>query len=98
MAGKTLDVFYHGKIVGTLAEMPDKRIAFQYSDEWIRDGFAISPLSLPPEKYRLCAAREIQRILWRIIWNLCRQSAGPHPSPDFWKRISVHRPAIIQPI
>ena len=60
MAGKTLDVFYHGKVVGTLAEMPDKRIAFQYSDEWIRDGFAISPLSLPlkntvfvpPEKSR----------------------------------------------
>ena len=60
MAGKTLDVFYHEKIVGTLAEMPDKRIAFQYSEEWIRDGFAISPLSLPlkntvfvpPEKSR----------------------------------------------
>lgn len=56
MAGKTLDVFYHGKVVGTLAEMPDKRIAFQYSDEWIRDGFAISfalpvPAAEPDQKF-----------------------------------------------
>lgn len=45
--GKTLDVYYHGKLVGTLAETPDKRIAFQYSSEWQRTGFPISPFSLP---------------------------------------------------
>ncbi|WP_081675804.1 type II toxin-antitoxin system HipA family toxin [Butyrivibrio sp. AC2005] len=44
---KTLDVYYHGQHVGTLAETPDKRIAFQYSSEWQRNGFAISPFSLP---------------------------------------------------
>ena len=59
---RTLEVFYHGRIVGTLAEMPDKRIAFQYSDSWLGDGFSISPFSLPlkrdvfipPEKTRDC--------------------------------------------
>ena len=45
--GKTLDVYYKNKHVGTLAEMLDKRIAFQYDREWIRTGFSISPLSLP---------------------------------------------------
>ena len=57
---KRLEVFYHGKIVGYLAETPDHMAAFQYSDEWIRNGFSISPLSLPlksdvfipPEKCR----------------------------------------------
>ena len=57
---RILEVHYHGRIVGTLAEMPDRRIAFQYSEEWIKDGFSISPLSLPlrsdvfipPEKTR----------------------------------------------
>ena len=44
---KTLEVIYHGRSVGRLAETPDKRIAFQYSDEWQRDGFSISPFSLP---------------------------------------------------
>ena len=44
---KTLDVFYHGKQVGTLAENKDKRIAFQYSTDWQKNGFSISPFSLP---------------------------------------------------
>ncbi len=46
-AGKTLDVYYHGRLVGTLAETPDKRIAFQYSTDWQKTGFSISPFSLP---------------------------------------------------
>ncbi len=46
-ANKTLDVYYHDQIVGTLAETPDKRIAFQYNDTWQKNGFSISPFSLP---------------------------------------------------
>ncbi len=44
---KTLDVYCHGTSVGTLAETPDKRIAFQYSNTWQKEGFSISPFSLP---------------------------------------------------
>lgn len=44
---RTLSVIYKDRIVGRLAEMSDRRIAFQYSDEWLKKGFAISPLSLP---------------------------------------------------
>ena len=47
MANKTLEVYYHNMLVGTLAEASDKRIAFQYSDSWIKNGFTISPFSLP---------------------------------------------------
>ena len=36
---KTLDVYYHDQIVGTLAETPDKRIAFQYNDTWQKTDF-----------------------------------------------------------
>ncbi len=46
-ANKKLDVYYHDQIVGTLAETPDKRIAFQYSDSWQKNGFSISPFSMP---------------------------------------------------
>lgn len=57
---KKLEVYYHGKLVGTLAEMPDKRVAFQYASEWQKTGFSINPFSLPlrndvfvpPEKNR----------------------------------------------
>ncbi|MCR4834556.1 MAG: type II toxin-antitoxin system HipA family toxin [Butyrivibrio sp.] len=44
---RTLDVYYHGQQVGTLAETPDKRVAFQYTNEWQKNGFSISPFSLP---------------------------------------------------
>ena len=43
---KTLDVYYKNMHVGTLAEMLDKRVAFQYDREWIQTGFPISPFSL----------------------------------------------------
>lgn len=33
--------------MGRLAEMPDKRVAFQYHEGWLKNGFSISPLSLP---------------------------------------------------
>ena len=57
---KMIEVYYHSNIVGYLAETPDHMIAFQYSDSWLRNGFSISPLSLPlnnnvfvpPEKCR----------------------------------------------
>ncbi len=42
MAAKSLEVYYHNQHVGTLAEMPDKRIAFQYSSEWQKTGFPIN--------------------------------------------------------
>ena len=44
---KKLTVYYHDEVVGYLAETPDHMVAFQYSDSWIRNGFSISPLSLP---------------------------------------------------
>ena len=44
---KMLEVLYHGRLVGKLAEMPDKRIAFQYDVNWLRTGFSISPFSFP---------------------------------------------------
>ena len=57
---RKLEVYCHGGLVGYLAETSDHMVAFQYSEGWIRNGFSISPLSLPlnnnvfipPEKCR----------------------------------------------
>ncbi len=49
-AHRVLEVYYYGRVVGYLAETPDHMIAFQYSDTWIRNGFSISPLSLPMKR------------------------------------------------
>ena len=42
-----LIVKYNDVVVGYLKELKDRRIAFQYSKSWIKNGFSISPLSLP---------------------------------------------------
>ena len=44
----SLTVKYHGVVVGTLSLTPDNRLcAFEYSKEWLAEGFSISPLELP---------------------------------------------------
>ena len=47
MNGNKLDVVFNGRMVGTLSETPNHRVAFAYSHEWLNDGFPISPFSLP---------------------------------------------------
>ncbi|MCM1026008.1 MAG: type II toxin-antitoxin system HipA family toxin [Roseburia sp.] len=47
---KQLSVLYHGKKVGTLALYRNQLAAFEYTAEWLAEGFAISPFSLPLEK------------------------------------------------
>ena len=49
---KKLEVIFNEKKVGTLALLNKSKIdllAFQYEDEWIKNGFSISPFSLPLE-------------------------------------------------
>jgi serine/threonine-protein kinase HipA len=44
---KKLIVKYNNRIVGYLEELSNKRIAFQYDKDWVKEGFSISPFSLP---------------------------------------------------
>lgn len=44
---KSVEVRYRGRTVGTLSEFKKTLTAFQYDPEWIREGFSISPFSLP---------------------------------------------------
>ena len=45
-----LKVFYNDILVGTLAQTSNSRAAFEYDENWIINGFAISPFSLPLTK------------------------------------------------
>ena len=43
-----LTVGYHDKEVGTLSSTPDRKLCvFEYSKQWLGEGFSISPLELP---------------------------------------------------
>lgn len=44
---KHLDVFCQDRHVGTLALTSAGNVAFQYTDAWLREGYSISPISLP---------------------------------------------------
>jgi serine/threonine-protein kinase HipA len=44
---KVLQVFYNDILVGTLAKTPDNLVAFEYDDNWLLNGFSLSPFSLP---------------------------------------------------
>ena len=44
---RKLQVLLADRLVGTIAETPDREIFFEYSLEWLRGGFPISPFNLP---------------------------------------------------
>jgi serine/threonine-protein kinase HipA len=55
-----LTVTYHNQIVGTLSMTPDNRLcAFQYSKQWLANGFSISPLDLPLKPDLFIASPEL---------------------------------------
>lgn len=45
-----LEVYYHDVRVGTMALYQNCLALFEYDNDWIADGFSISPFSLPLEK------------------------------------------------
>lgn len=47
---KSLSVMLGDRRVGTLAVATNHQVAFEYEEEWIRNGFSISPFSLPLQK------------------------------------------------
>lgn len=82
---KVLEVRCHGKLVGTLAEIPDKRIAFQYSSSWIKEGFSISPLSLPLRN-DVFIPREQSREYFGGLFGVFADSL-----PDSWGQLLLDR-------
>ncbi len=85
MADKSLDVYYDKRLVGTLALMPDKRVAFQYSADWIKSGFSISPFSLPL-KSDVFVPKESSRELFSGLFGVFADSL-----PDSWGWLLMDR-------
>ena len=69
-------------VVGTLARTRDGLFAFEYHDDWIKDGFSLNPLSLPLEKRVFIARRDLLDGMFGVF----RDSL-----PDGWGRLLVDR-------
>ena len=77
-----LTVKYHGRVVGILAETKDGFGAFQYDKEWLRDGFSISPFSLPLEGRVFVPKSDVFDGLFGVFSDSL---------PDGWGRLLVDR-------
>lgn len=99
MSAHKAEVCLEGRLVGTLAETADHRVAFAYSDDWLADGFAISPFSLPLEQKVFVPASLNFQGLWgvfadslpdawgRLLWIEC--SAAMAMCPVTFRRLNV---------
>lgn len=77
-----LDVFYHDRPVGTMALYQNRLAAFAYDSDWLRDGFSISPFSLPLEKKVFMPKTDPFEGLFGVFADSL---------PDGWGRLLVDR-------
>ena len=77
-----LQVFYDEKLVGTLAMTAEHKVAFQYCEEWLENGFAISPFSLPLKNQVFVPTKD-------YFWGLFGVFADS--LPDNWGRLLLDR-------
>lgn len=77
-----LDIFFDGKLVGSIAPYMKYRTAFEYSEEWLQDGFSLSPFSLPlTPGVRIAKADPFDGLFGIFADSL----------PDGWGRLLVDR-------
>lgn len=79
---KTLEVRYHGTVVGTLAAAGRSRIAFSYDAGWLRNGFSISPFSLPLKDEVFVPGKDCFEGLFGVFADSL---------PDAWGRLLTDR-------
>ncbi len=79
---KKVTVRYNGRTVGYLAELEKGVIGFQYNDEWLKNGFSISPLSLPLNKDVYVSKSQHFEGLYGVFWDSL---------PDGWGELLVKR-------
>lgn len=81
-ADRYLEVLYKGRVAGTLALTPEKKAAFEYADEWLKDGFSISPFSLPLKKQVFIPQKDYFHGLFGVFADSL---------PDTWGNILLDR-------
>ncbi len=79
---KYLKVYFNETLVGTLATTKDNLVAFEYDENWLNNGFSISPFSLPLEKKVFIPKYEPFNGLYGVFNDSL---------PDGWGRLLVDR-------
>ena len=79
---KKVVVKYNKATVGYLAELEDEKIGFQYDDEWVKNGFSISPFSLPLSNKIYISKKNLFSGLYGVFWDSL---------PDGWGELLINR-------
>lgn len=79
---KHLQVFYKNALVGTLALTGNHKAAFEYADDWLENGFSISPFSLPLKKQVFVPAKDYFFGLFGVFADSL---------PDAWGNLLLNR-------
>lgn len=79
---KKINVYYHNNLVGTLVENKEKKIAFQYDKAWIKNGFSISPFSLPLNDNVFVPSKSYFDGLFGVFADSL---------PDYWGKLLIDR-------
>ena len=79
---RALTVHTGQRLVGTLAETVDRRVAFAYDRAWLKNGFSISPFSLPLEERVFLPVKPVFNGLFGVFAD---------SMPDAWGRLLVDR-------
>lgn len=79
---KVLQVLYKERRVGMLGMGANRKIAFAYEDDWIENGFSISPFSLPLKKQVFIARKDYFQGLFGVFADSL---------PDAWGNVLLNR-------
>ncbi len=79
---KKIKVLYNGEIVGYLGELADSQIGFQYDENWVKNGFSISPISLPLSNEVFIAKTDYFEGLFGVFYDSL---------PDGWGEFVIRR-------
>ena len=66
-----IKVSYNGKVVGSIIRYQRYLTAFAYDPEWLRNGFSISPFSLPLREEPFIAKQEPFDGLFGVLQIAC---------------------------
>lgn len=77
-----LQVYYKQRLVGTLAMTASNKTAFQYSNEWLENGFSISPFSLPVKNEVFIPTKDYFQGLYGVFADSL---------PDNWGKLLLYR-------
>lgn len=79
---KSLQVYYHDRLVGTLAMTAGRKAAFQYSESWLEEGFSLNPFYLPLKDQVFVPTKDYFHGLFGVFADSL---------PDNWGRLLLNR-------